>query len=325
MYYFIINPASAKGSGRNTWNELIPLIEGEQIPYRRYFTEKDRGADLIMEKLLGKDREEITVFVMGGDGTVNSFLHGMRAYEKAHPDDDPFKRVKLAYVPVGSANDMAKALEYPEKPADAFLSVMDKLKNGAFRKMDIGSLTYIDPESESLKDEIRYFAVSCGIGFDASVCAEAMNSKMKKVLNGIGLGKLSYGGISVKQLMTSQMPDVEVTTGGETKNVKSCMMVTVMNHKYQGGGVMFTPDAVDDDGKLDFLYTEEMKRTDIAKILPKAYSGAHVGTPGIVIGTTEEIRIKSPDPLYVHTDGEVETRAKEILVKVCPGRLTFAG
>jgi diacylglycerol kinase family enzyme len=68
-----------------------------------------------------------------------------------------------------------------------------------------------------------------------------------------------------------------------------------------------------------------MKRADVAKILPKAYSGAHVGTPGIVIGTTEEIRIKSPDPLYVHTDGEVETRAKEILVKVCPGRLTFAG
>lgn len=55
-------------------------------------------------------------------------------------------------------------------------------------------------------DRTTYFAVSCGIGFDAAVCEEAMNSKIKDFFNRIKLGKLTYFGIAIKQLISAKKP-----------------------------------------------------------------------------------------------------------------------
>ena len=74
--------------------------------------------------------------------------------------------------------------------------------------MDLGRLTYLD---EDQPEESRLFAVSCGIGFDAAVCAEAMSSRIKDTMNRIGLGKLTYLGIALKQLITAHKVSCTLT------------------------------------------------------------------------------------------------------------------
>lgn len=63
--------------------------------------------------------------------------------------------------------------------------------------MDLGTVTYEDGQS-------RLFCVSCGIGYDAAVCEEALHSKMKNVLNKIGLGKLTYLSIGPETAFCSE-------------------------------------------------------------------------------------------------------------------------
>jgi len=62
--------------------------------------------------------------VLGGDGTFNTALQGMLMYENSHPEDDPFKRVQFAYIPVGSSNDLARGLQYPKKPVEIYRGIM---------------------------------------------------------------------------------------------------------------------------------------------------------------------------------------------------------
>ena len=45
------------------------------------------------------------------------------------------------------------------------------------------------------------FAVSAGIGFDAAVCHQVNRSKLKKILNKVGLGKLTYLGVALNQMI----------------------------------------------------------------------------------------------------------------------------
>ena len=53
----------------------------------------------------------------------------------------------------------------------------------------------------SIKGRKSHFAISCGIGFDAAVCHEVGVTPMKKVLNRVGLGKLVYLFVALKQLL----------------------------------------------------------------------------------------------------------------------------
>jgi diacylglycerol kinase family enzyme len=263
--------------------------------------------------------------VLGGDGTFNTALQGMLMYENSHPEDDPFERVEFAYIPVGSSNDLARGLEYPKKPVEIFRGIMRSLKKeeGRFDQLDIGKLTYLEAADEKYNGKSRYFAVSCGMGLDASVCEEAMHSRAKKALNKFDAGALSYPTLCVKQLALSPITDITIEDKdtGEKKRMSKSMLVAVMNHKYQGGGLMFAPDASCDDGIFDYVYTNRLTRREVAMALPKMYKGTHTDVDGVFFGKGSRLAIRCGEELYVHTDGEVETKAVSIEVECMQKRL----
>ncbi len=325
MLYFVMNPASGIGKGQIERHNLIEAVRKIEEPFRGYLTARDRGADLIVKKLLEKDKGHLTVFVLGGDGTFNMALQGMLMYENSHPEDDPFERVEFAYIPVGSSNDLARGLEYPKKPVEIFRGIMRSLKKeeGRFDQFDIGKLTYLEAADEKYNGKSRYFAVSCGMGLDASVCEEAMHSRAKKALNKFDAGALSYPTLCVKQLALSPITDITIEDKdtGERKRLSKSMLVAVMNHKYQGGGLMFAPDASCDDGIFDYVYTNRLTRREVALALPKMYKGTHTDVDGVFFGKGSRLAIRCGEELYVHTDGEVETKAVSIEVECMKKRL----
>lgn len=312
MYYFIVNPSAKSGRGMEVWRQVREELKESGTPYRFYLTAKERNASYLSKVLLKKVPGEITIVALGGDGTVNEVLQGIAAA-------GAFARVRLGYIPAGSSNDLARALELPQDPKEILKRI---LSGEGERHIDLGRLLYREADTPELKGRQRYFVVSAGIGFDAAVCEEALRTKDKAFFNRIGLGALSYGFLCVKRLLLSKGADFQITLDGKRVHaVKDSLFVAVMNHKYQGGGVMFTPDAVDDDGELDLCFTDRMSRLQVLTVFPKAYSGAHVGTQGIRIDKARKIRIISSEPLYVHTDGEVQTKATDISVRCLPGKL----
>lgn len=198
MYHIIINPASRSGRGAKIWSEQIePALKKSDAVYQTYFSKKAGEVKHLAAQITAeyKDDPDLKLIVLGGDGTVNEALQGIA---------DPSK-VILGYIPTGSSNDLARDLGIPKEPKAALDLI---LRNASPRVMDLGRLTYLD---EDQPEESRLFAVSCGIGFDAAVCAEAMHSPIKDTMNRIGLGKLTYLGIALKQLITARKVSCTLT------------------------------------------------------------------------------------------------------------------
>ena len=314
MYQIIINPASHSGRGAKIWSEQIePALKESNAVYQTYFSKKAGEVKQLAAQITAehKDDPDLKLIVLGGDGTVNEAIQGIA---------DPSK-VILGYIPTGSSNDLTRDLNIPKEPKAA-LDVI--LWDAAPRVMDLGRLTYLD---EDQPEESRLFAVSCGIGFDAAVCAEAMHSPSKDTMNRIGLGKLTYLGIALKQLITARKVSCTLTLEDTVHNrqedlsLPRFLFVTCMSHRYEGGGFMFCPSANDHDGVLDLCSVGNISKGLVLLALPTAFFGKHYFVKGINAHTATRMSITTSSPLWVHTDGEVTRKSCGFRVECLPGAI----
>lgn len=329
MYHVIINPASRSGRGQRIWTEQIePALKKEEVSYCPHFSRKAGDTVSIVADLFSREKGDISLIILGGDGTVNEALQGM----------DDTRRAILGYVPTGSSNDLARDLKIPKKPLEALELI---LHSGRVRAIDLGVLTYPDGER-------RRFAVSCGIGFDAAVCQEAMHSRIKDTMNRLGLGKLTYLGVALHQLFSAKAISGKLilenegagkaangqtgdgpSENGKTINGKSqdgqhkgaksvdignMLFTACMLHRFEGGGFMFAPDAVDNDGVLNLCAVGDLPKLLILFALPTAFYGKHYIFRGITPYQSEKLAIETSMPLWVHTDGEVTRKSSRICV-----------
>ena len=180
----------------------------------------------------------------------------------------------------------------------------------------------------SSNDLARRFLVSCGIGFDAGVCQEAMKSRMKDFLNKVGLGKLTYLGIALKQLMRSGRDSAELFIDENSPSAKSVrlpglMFIACMSHCYEGGGFYFCPGADAADGMLDLCTVSGVPKWKVLLVLPTAFQGKHYRYNGVERYGGQTIHIRTSAPLWVHTDGEVACRSDDITVSCSKQLLRF--
>ena len=314
MYHIIINPASRSGRGAKIWSEQIePALKESNAVYQTYFSKKAGEVKQLATQITAEhpDDPDLKLIILGGDGTVNEALQGIA---------DPSK-VILGYIPTGSSNDLARDLHIPKEPKAALDLI---LRDAAPSIMDLGRLAYLDADQP---EESRLFAVSCGIGFDAAVCAEAMHSPIKDTMNRIGLGKLTYLGIALKQLITARKVSCTLTLEDTVHNrqedlaLPRFLFVTCMSHRYEGGGFMFCPSANDHDGVLDLCSVGNISKGLVLLALPTAFFGKHYFVKGINAHTATRMSITTSSPLWVHTDGEVTRKSCGFRVECLPGAI----
>lgn len=301
MYHIIINPASRSGKGLKIWKEQVePALRRGGTLYRPYFSEKAGDVSKIAGEIMAhaeppSGSEPVSLIILGGDGTVNEALQGIL----------DTSRIVLGYIPTGSSNDLARDLNIPTDPTAALDLI---LHSGVICSMDLGTLTYADGRS-------RRFAVSCGIGFDAAVCEEALRSKAKKVLNKIGLGKLTYLSIALKQLFAAKAISARLILDDEKPvEIGSILFTACMLHRFEGGGFMFCPDADASDGILNLCAVGDISKALILYALPTAFKGRHYRFKGITPYLAKKVTIETSAPLWVHTDGEVTRKSRRISI-----------
>lgn len=297
MYHIIINPASRSGKGLKIWKDQVePALRRGGTEYHTYFSEHTGDVAKIAGEILSHaDSFPVSLIVLGGDGTVNEALQGI---------SDPSK-VLLGYIPTGSSNDLARDLGIPTDPTAALDLI---LHSGTACSMDLGTVTYADGRK-------RRFAVSCGIGYDAAVCEEALRSKAKKVLNKIGLGKLTYLSIALKQLFATKAISGRLILDDKPPiEIGSILFTACMLHRFEGGGFMFSPDADATDGILNLCAVGDISKALILFALPTAFKGKHYRFNGITPYQAKKISIEVSSPLWVHTDGEVTQKSRSITV-----------
>lgn len=289
---FIVNPASRSGRGTEIWKETEKVLKGSELPYEVYFTKRVGHATELARKLT-EPAGKHTIVALGGDGTVNEVINGIVRLE-----DTVF-----GYIPTGSGNDFAAGLDLPTDPMTAIEHIVEE---SSLLRMNVGI-------AETEDGQKRRFGVSCGMGWDAAICHEAIASRMKKILNKIKLGKLCYVVIALKQIMRFRKVPMDVLIDQRAPvSMPKSYFTAVMNGPYQGGKLKLCPDASWSDDLLDVCMIGDLSKVKLCCLLPTAYAGLHRYFKGVQLKRGEKVLLRAPMELPIHVDGENFGYHKEI-------------
>ncbi len=224
------------------------------------------------------------VFLIGGDGTLNYFINH-------YPD----LSIPITLFKGGSGNDFAWKLYGNRSVQQHFESAI----SGDPKAVDGGICNG------------RYFLNGVGIGFDGAI-VESMG--VKRFLSA---GYISYLYTVLKHLVFYK----EFFATINERTFKT-FMLTVANGSRYGGGFMVAPQAIVNDGKLDFLTIFPIASIKRIFYLPKISSGNHLQLPFVKSELIKDIVIKTDKKVPAHCDGEllIDDRFE---IHILPGRYLF--
>ncbi|GAB7386559.1 diacylglycerol kinase family lipid kinase [Bacillaceae bacterium] len=276
MIGFIVNPVSAGGRGRKIWFRIEPLLRAKGIEYVVSFTRGPRDATVLAREMKA-DGRIASIVVIGGDGTVHEAAQELAG-----------SPIPLGFIPAGSGNDFARALRIP---ADYEKALQRILLRRTF-KIDIARVND------------RFFVNGAGIGFDGAVAKSTNESRAKRWLNRLKMGRFAYFVTALRLLFLFRPTDVVLTVDGRTYFYSAVWLVAVSNIPFYGGGMTICPGACYDDGLLDLCIVTNMNRFQFFRSLAKVFHGSHIDQPGVIMMRGEKIALSAKDALPVHTDGE---------------------
>lgn len=229
------------------------------------------------------------LFVAGGDGTLNEALNGLAAVP------DAIDRTIVGIVPLGTGNDFAAALGFPEDPDEA----LEALANGAPRLVDLGRVNG------------RLFVnVSAG-GFIADV-SEAIDPALKSVA-----GRLAFLIGGAKVLLSAHPFACTIDD-----RARECLMFAVCNAPTIGGGRPIAPHAHPSDGRLDVCIVSAMELVDFLAMLGRVAAGSHIEDPRVEYFRTRRLTLSFDREINVNADGEPFV-ASRCDYEVLPGAARF--
>ena len=310
MLYFIANEMARTGKGVGVWRQVQMELREKKIAYKVYMTEYKEHATEIARMLSEKDEEDICIVVVGGDGTLNEVVNGITDFEK----------VRLSLIPAGSGNDFARNLGIKVSPQERLARILECVEEGpdSYERIDLGEAQW--PEVQ----KPRKYAISSGVGMDALVCKKMLTSKVKVIMNKLGLGKVSYLIVTVQSLLSMETADMAVKVDGSNiLNFKRTIFAAAMNAKAEGGGVPMAPKASVQDGLLSTCFVYKFSKLGALIRLPFLALGMHEHFNGFKVFDCKNIDIKIKKPMALHTDGEYLGDVTEVKYTCLPGKMRF--
>ena len=302
-FEILINPASSSGRGKRVWKKVKKELDARGVPYRKHILKAPGEATLLVRDLTKNLTEDCHLLVLGGDGTLNEVLNGIQ----------DFDHTVLSCIRTGSGNDFAANACVQKDPIVALDELLDRPME---TRLDYGLVRADDHEP-------RRFLISCGVGYDADICEEVSRSRLKKILNLFGLGKLVYLMVGIKQIFTRKETEALLYLDDkEPIKIGRLFFVVGMQHPREGGGVPFCPEAEPTDGLLELCLVRDMPKWKLLIAVGLVYLKKHLLFRNITCHRCKTMRLVANRPEWVHFDGETPWQAKEVLW-VSKGKFRF--
>lgn len=273
----IVNPSSGPWDVRREIPIVLKHLEKGGWQVALYWTECSGEATQLAWK--ARDQGMGTVFVVGGDGTINEVINGLA--------ESP---VALGVLPGGTGNVWAKALGLPTRSPLHWSPLVDAVKAllpGSIRRIDLG------------RANGRYFLQWTGIGLDAEV-TYAMEPRTRRQRR---LGALLYlvvGAIAAANLVGTR---TRIRIDGQAIYRRSILIV-ISNSQLYGGKVRIATDARLDDGLLDVDIFAGSGFGSALRTTLGVITGLHVRDPQHSFYRGRTIEVTADQPIAVHVDGE---------------------
>jgi diacylglycerol kinase family enzyme len=119
-------------------------------------------------------------------------------------------------------------------------------------------------------------------------------------------GKLGYGIIAARLLMSSRLFTATLEHDGEKEELRT-LQVAVGNGRFYGGGMTVHADATATDGMLDFYSLEVDHWGRLLALLPSLRKGTQGDWKDVRAFSTKGLTLRTKTTQAVNLDGEIKT------------------
>ncbi len=295
-YFFIINPI-AGGTDKTVFYDFIHEKHfDEKFSYEIYETTGEND-EVTIKKIVKGRKVEVTV-VVGGDGTLL-----LAAMIFKHTD------TRLAVIPFGSANGMARELEIP-RDFDRVLSLIPSERiRIVWALIQRGNIINVD-----LIQINKYYSLHLSdIGLNAKIVKRFEAEKIR--------GYSGYARQFFKELSLRKAIEYELFTGGKRYSGKAYMIV-IANAKMYGTGAVINPIGSLNDGRFEICIVKDITFSSLLKSAWSIFKkNVQYQERDLEIISTDKARIKLNESQTLQVDGEVVDDVDSLNVKIIPGCL----
>lgn len=286
MLYAIFNPTAGSGLGKKTALQVEQALKDKNIP-AVFLETTSPGHATILAREAAKSGAS-TVLSIGGDGTALEVARGLMGTACA-----------LGIIPAGTGNDFRKTLGISKDP----LSALDTVLQKPALPTDIGLLNG------------RPFLNEIGTGFDVAVLDYA--NKAKKYCRGL----LPYlWGVLCALFRFRPIPVTCRIDDGPAEQ-KELFVIAAANGGIIGGGMVVAPDARADDGLMDIVMVDKIKRYKLPLRLIGLLRGKILTFPETHFVRAKKIVFSAPG-MRLNVDGEIMA-ADEAVAELQPGLMNI--
>ncbi len=307
----IINPRAAKA--RRTWPTIQNQFESAGLHYEAYETTSAGDATNKTRAALAAGVESIVV--VGGDGTLSEVAEGFFQFntDLNVPPAPINPSATLAILPAGTGDDFARGLRRKRSPLENWI---ETVTNNNVQEVDVLYGRCNDYE----KPFICLNASTMGIGGETAGRVAAQGKFMRNFS-----GEFRFVFAAVGALAAWRERRVRVTVDGRVVVDGPMNLAGVANGLYAGGGMMLSPQARIDDGKLDVITASGLTRANVVTELSRIHTGGHVNNSKVTIAQGTIVTIETllaQDAMPLEADGNVRG-VTPVRFEVLPGALRF--
>jgi len=276
-----VNPSAGRGGAGRKIAEV-----------RREFAQRKFLVDLVETASVQEFRANLqariasgcrTFIAMGGDGTLQLLVREVIGRE-----------LQVGVIPAGGGNDFAAALGIQKNVSQA----VDVIVAGKSRSVDV-----VQARTASGHDQLYLglYLGGGGLGLDAEAVRHASGKFLRWP------GRLRYVASAIAAL--GGFSGVEVEADFPESDLprlkKRVLLAAALNTPTYGGGLRLAPDARLDDGLLEIVMIEMLRKREVLALLPRLLSTGELRTKKVTRVRAAKARFTTQGESWFHGDGEL--------------------
>jgi diacylglycerol kinase (ATP) len=314
----IINNAAAKA--RRAWPIVRREFEASGLDFDSY--ETSRPADATTQTRVALRAGITNIAVVGGDGTLSEAAEGFFEFSK-RVEELPAQinsAASLAILPAGTGDDFARGLMNHRAPLEKWIATFVS----HCRDPNVESTRLVDVLYGLCDGYLTPFiclnASTMGIGGETAARVAAQGKSMRRLS-----GEARFAAAAMAALVAWRERRVRISVDDREVIEGPMNLAAVANALYAGGGMMLSPEAKIDDGKLDVISASGLNRAHVLRELARIHKGGHLANPKVRILHGEKVRVETfapEDAMPIEADGNVRGHTP-VEFRVMPRALRF--
>ena len=273
-HLFVMNPHAGKFDRSQEMLEKVRhIMAGRREAWSAVRTQGPGHAIRLVEEA-ARQGDPVRVYACGGDGTLNEVVNGAAGWDQ----------VAVTHYPMGSGNDFLRIFG---QDAGRFWQ-LDQLLDGPQTAMDL------------IECNGRCALNVCSVGFDARIGFGAADFKKLPLVSGTAAYQLS----ALRTIIRGIHLPYQVTIDGEAMPGDRFTLLCACNGRYYGGGFNPSPDAMPDDGVLDFIVIPAVSRFTVLALIKKFARGEIGQIPQVTLRRGRTMQVVCDRVTAVNVDGE---------------------